>query len=332
MKKQDIEFKVLNVIERVEKAQPIEDDEVELKAEWPVDHFKAARRIAAHANSARGDIIMWIIGIDEKKGVVGANAEELSNWYAKVRSRFDQMLAPNLVSLAVPYDGKTVMALVFETDRSPYVIKIPHSHIGPVTHEVPWREANSTRSARRSDLLKLLYPINKRPSLEIIDGKIELQKAISTINQQSKYQWNISMKVYFVTNSSDTVVFPFHRCKVVFRPQGQPDEKKFENLRIEPPTFYSRREFMEKNKSLTVNSTENEVLIDTAGMAYITAEYFSNEKPGPPLFKEIEAKVYLKTHQSDDPILLEATFELISQSKKQSDRIMGEWQVKGFNS
>jgi hypothetical protein len=85
MKKQEIEFKVLDIIERLEKGQPIEDDMIELKAEWPRDHFRAARRIAAHANAARGEPIMWLIGIDEKKGVVGADFEELSIWFAKVR-------------------------------------------------------------------------------------------------------------------------------------------------------------------------------------------------------------------------------------------------------
>lgn len=328
MKKQEIEFKVLNIIDRLEKGQPIEDNEIELKSEWPRDHFKAARRIAAHANSARGETIIWIIGIDEKKGVVGANFEELSNWYAKVRSRFDQMLAPNLVSLAIPYNGKTVVALVFETDRSPFVIRIPNSSPGPVTHEVPWREANSTRSARRSDLIKLLYPINKRPSLEILDGKIELQKSISNIGQNGSYQWNLSMKVYFVTYSNETVVFPFHRCKILFRAQGQPDEKKFSNIRIAPPTSYSSREFKEKTQSLTVNSTENEVLINTAGMGYITAEYFSSTDPGAKLFEEIEVKTLLKTHHSDDPILLEAVFTLVPHRAQPSERLLGEWRVE----
>ena len=83
MKKQDIEYRVLEILERLEKGQPIEDDTVELKAEWPKDHFRAARRIAAHANGARGAPILWLIGVDEKKGAVGADFEELSVWFAK---------------------------------------------------------------------------------------------------------------------------------------------------------------------------------------------------------------------------------------------------------
>ncbi len=326
MKKQEIEFRVLDIIDRLEKGQPIEDDTVELKAEWPRDHFRAARRIAAHANSARGEPIMWLIGIDEKKGVVGADFEELSIWFAKIRSRFDQLMAPNLISLSIPYNGKTVVALVFETERSPFVIRIPDS-TGIITHEVPWREANSTRSARRSDLIKLLYPIQKKPDIEILDGKIELQRAIAGMSQPGSYQWNLNMKVYFVTNSSEIVVIPFHRCEVLFRPQGRPDEKRFENLRITPPTSYSSRGLKEKTQSLTVNSTEHEVLVETAGMAFLTGEYFTEDKPGPKLYDEIEVKGWLRSHHSDDPVNFEAIFELVAPShqKEVSERMLGEW-------
>jgi hypothetical protein len=332
MKKQDIEFKVLDIIERLDKGQPIEDDTVELKAEWPKDHFRAARRIAAHANSARGEPILWLIGIDEKTGVTGADFEELSIWFAKVRSRFDQLLVPNLISLAIPYDGKTVVALLFETERAPFVIRIPDCQ-GLVSHEVPWREANSTRSARRSDLIKLLYPIQKNPVIEILDGKIELQKAISGLSQQAEYQWNLSMKVYFITFSSDTVVIPFHRCEMIFRPEGRPDEQKFENLRITPPTSYSTRGLKEKSQSLTVNSTEHEVLIDTAGMAYITADISVREKPGPKLYEELMIKARLKPHHTEDFLNFDAVFKLKNREDPEnlSDRLLGTWLYQSPN-
>lgn len=325
MKKQEIEFKVLDIIDRLEKGQPIEDDQVELKTEWPSDHFKAARRIAAHANCARGEDIMWLIGIDEKNGVVGADFEELSVWYAKIKSKFDQGMAPNLISLAVPYEGKTVVALLFETERAPYVIRIPATW-GPVTCEVPWREANSTRSAKRSDLIKLLHPVQKQPSVEILNGSIELQKAIGGIGQGA-YQWNLNMMLYFITYSSETMVFPFHRCEVLWRPLGRPDEKRFSNLRITPPTDYSSREFKQKNKSLTVDSTDYEVLIDTAGMTELTAECFENEKPGPLMFETIELKIRLCSHHSELPVTLEAVFELIQKQKEPSDRLLGRWEI-----
>ena len=74
----EIENWVLEIIEQVESGQPNEDYRVELKAEWP-DAKKAARRIAGHANAAHGEPILWVIGVDEKKGAVGVNNEELAN-------------------------------------------------------------------------------------------------------------------------------------------------------------------------------------------------------------------------------------------------------------
>lgn len=330
MKKQDIEYKVLEVLERIEKGQPVEDDTVELKAEWPKDHFRAARRIAAHANSARGEPILWLIGVDERYGAVGADFEELSIWFAKVRSRFDQLLAPNLISISVPYNGVTVVALLFETERAPFVIRIPDS-TGILTHEVPWREANSTRSARRSDLIKLLYPIQKKPEFEILEAKLELQKAIISQAQTNNYQWNLSMRVYFITFSSDTVIIPFHRCTIFVRAEGHAEEIKVSNIKISPPTIYSTRGLKETRQSLTIENTENEVLINSAGLAYLTGDFYSEHKPGPKLFEEIMLKGILRTHHANDPISFETTLKLVTCPDKKSEntRILGNWHYKG---
>jgi len=89
MRAHEIENWVLRIIEQVESGQPNEDYRVELKAKW-LDAKKAARRIAGHANAAHGEPILWLIGVDEEEGVVGANNEELANWSAQVRAEFDR--------------------------------------------------------------------------------------------------------------------------------------------------------------------------------------------------------------------------------------------------
>lgn len=328
MKKQDIEYKVLEILERLAKGQPIEDDLVELKAEWPKDHFRAARRIGAHANGARGEPILWLIGVDEKKGAVGADFEELSIWFAKVRSRFDQLLAPDLISLAVPYEGMTVVALLFETDRAPFVVRIPDGR-GLVSHEVPWREANSTRSARRADLIKLLYPIKKKPNVEVLSGKVEFQKSIGGMGAKAGYQWTLKLKLYFTTYSSETVVIPFHRCEVVFRPAGRPDEKYFDNIVLAPPTQYSSRGMKETSTSLTISNTEHEAIIHTAGMIFLTGDIFSEENSIGRLYEELQIKVKLKTHNTEEPIIFNNYFKLDDTFKpdNESDRILGKWKL-----
>ena len=66
MRSHEIESWAYDIIERVQKHQPIEDSRVELKSEW-IDATKAARQIAGHANASHGEPILWLIGIDEKK-------------------------------------------------------------------------------------------------------------------------------------------------------------------------------------------------------------------------------------------------------------------------
>lgn len=123
MRPTEIEGWALRIIEQVEKSQPVEDFRVELKADWIADPNKTARRIAGHANAARGVSILWLIGVDETNGVVGADPTELANWFPAVEAEFDG-IAPELTDLNVPTDnGKSVVALFFETDRAPFLVK-----------------------------------------------------------------------------------------------------------------------------------------------------------------------------------------------------------------
>ena len=117
MRVHEIESRVLDIVVRVRAGQPVEDQHVELKAQW-IEPPKAARRIAAHANAARGAPILWLIGVDERTGVTGASLVDLARWYLQVTSQFDG-LAPEVTSVNVPVGGQTVVALLFETERAP---------------------------------------------------------------------------------------------------------------------------------------------------------------------------------------------------------------------
>ena len=136
MKPHQLETWVLKIIEN---GQPVEDSRVELKADWLLPD-KAARRIAGHANAARGAQILWLVGVDEEQGrVVGVNFNELSEWFEQVKSQFDG-LCPDLYNINVSIDDKTIAALLFDTQRAPYVVKNPAfgtKHCGPVSLEVP---------------------------------------------------------------------------------------------------------------------------------------------------------------------------------------------------
>jgi hypothetical protein len=112
----------LKIIETVKTAKrKVEDFRVELKSEWIYPPEKAARRIAAHANSAFGSDILWIIGLDEDKGVLGIQEQEtdLADWWHQVQAQFDG-LSPNLLDFNIYIDGLVIKCLLFDTSRPPY--------------------------------------------------------------------------------------------------------------------------------------------------------------------------------------------------------------------
>ena len=62
------------------------------------------------------------------------------------------------------------MALLFETDRAPFVVRYPSD--GQGSHEVPWRDGTGVRTARRSDLLSILVPIKQRAAFEVLEAEL----------------------------------------------------------------------------------------------------------------------------------------------------------------
>lgn len=218
MRYHEIENWALAIIDRVESRQPIEDSRVELKANWPEDPKKAARQIAGHANAARGEPILWLLGVDENAGQVpGADSAEFSSWYARVRASFDE-LAPEPLSLNVPVGGVTVVALYFETDRAPYVVKNPQG--GMVQREVPWRVATGVTSATRSQLLRLLSPLQKLPQVEIV-GAVLIAKARKNQQGEIHLGWDINLALFLTQPAEQQTVLPSHRCDITFGIAGE---------------------------------------------------------------------------------------------------------------
>src|SRR5262249_57432652 len=168
MRPAELEARVLEILDRFEKGIPLEDSRDECKTECAAGDENTARQLAAHANAARGDPILWLFGVDEKgTRVPGVLANEFSNWYAGLKKHFEDAWAPDPeLNINVPSKGVIVVAVLFETNRAPYVVRNPQE--GQIRFEVPWREGNSTRTARRRDLLRLLVPLQKMPELELI--------------------------------------------------------------------------------------------------------------------------------------------------------------------
>jgi len=158
MTHQEVEIWAREIVEAVLSNQPVEDARVELKSTWP-DSRKAADRLAAHANAARGTAILWLIGVDERnRKIMNVDPMELGDWYRSVDSCFDGF-APRLsIDSNIRIAGSTIVALYFETHQgTPFVVKGATG--GYPEFIVPWREGTMLRAASRAQLLTVLVPI-----------------------------------------------------------------------------------------------------------------------------------------------------------------------------
>jgi hypothetical protein len=231
MKSLEIESWAIRILERVENHLPVEDSRVELKSAWP-DPIKTARRLAGHANAARGELILWLIGADEKRGVIaGANYNDLASWFPQVKGCFESEI-PALQDLNITYKGKTVAALCFDTTRFPYVVK--NSKGGEIQFEVPWRDGTAVRTATRSDLVLMLTPFAWLPKLEVIAAEISGQ----VVRKPLPMPITFKVTVYLVPLDIP-ITIPFHKCSAKLR---SGTNIVAENWRIEMDTPLARQE------------------------------------------------------------------------------------------
>lgn len=270
MKSHEIENWALSIVDRVEAGQPVEDSRVELKATW-LEAAKAARRIAGHANAARGEPILWLIGVDEKNGVVAVEHQEFANWWAEVKACFDG-LAPDVTDLNVLAGGHTIVALLFQTDRAPFVVKNPaygNRGGGAVSLEVPWREGTSVRSATRADLLRLLSPLQALPTFEMLSGSL-----VAKLEEvKSQLYWSLAIDLYADSTSDETIVIPYHRCGAAFRIAGKWEWTSLEDLALAPPVRISLFGVSQAvvSASRTIDASPDQVAISGPGRIDLTA-------------------------------------------------------------
>lgn len=210
MNLREIESWALRVIEQVDGNQPSEDFFVELKGRWMAEPDRAARRIAGHANAARGEPILWLIGIDQENGVQGASHNELATWWPQVQGYFDGP-SPPMRDVNITWNDRTVVALLFSTERAPFVVRNPafgQPNGGPVQREVPWREGTATRSATHNDLVLLLMPLQRVPYSEVTSA------AVTLIQDQCRtnHIWTLDLKMFVNPAIGERLVLLHNRC------------------------------------------------------------------------------------------------------------------------
>jgi hypothetical protein len=211
MRRQELELRAIECLQRVRDGQRAEGSMFELKASWPDQSQRTARQLAGLANAARGEEVVWIVGVDEDaSAVVGASRDDLATWWPGVRKHFADNVCPEMVhsiDLRDDMSGKSVVVLAFGTDAAPYVVNLPSVKGVAADREVPWREGTSTRSATRGQLLKILVPQISFPTVEIIAGDAYVMPGATP----GTLLVNISAAVY-VAPRQGPIVFSSHRC------------------------------------------------------------------------------------------------------------------------
>jgi hypothetical protein len=326
MRPSQIENWALKIIERVESKQPIEDSRVELKSNW-IDPQKGARRLAGHANASRGEPILWLIGVNEDEGVIGVEKEELSTWINKVQSIFESV-SPSLQDIAISHNGKTFLALLFETDRAPFVIKVTEygKMKGLPSHEVPWREGTEIRTARRSDLIKLLVPIIHEPIIELLNGGM-------TLNKYRDYLvWKLDLQIYITPEMNTSFAIPYHKCQILFEVEGKQQLTNISNLSLKPPyKFIPGGNFSQAPDSNTIIHTKEDVLITGPGRLNIEARLEVDYKENA-IIEEFEgtklkAFVQMLPTYAEKNITLEIPMEWRGDKSKDPDDCIGVWEI-----
>lgn len=202
----ELEAWVRRIIDGVRAGANQEDSRVELKAVWPDDVNKAARRIAGHLNASSGEPVLWVIGVNETGQLNSAVGVDPAAWWAGVKSQFDGQAA-SVQDLVVDVDGVSVAALLFDSDLAPYVVRNPkygQPDGGPIEREVPWREGTAVRSATRTELLRMLLPAEVAPTIEVLDATAHLYP------HGDDCDWGVEVKVYATLPFGSAVVLPDH--------------------------------------------------------------------------------------------------------------------------
>lgn len=212
----DVEKWVIDLADRVREGKHAEDSRVELKASWPPADEKTARTLAGLANAARGEPILLVVGLDERgQKLQSADRQELANWLPQLKKHFNG-LSPDLQrDLNVPVGDDTLVALLFDTSRAPYVVTVTTG--GPVDRDVPWREGRRTRSATREDLLRILVPVSRRPRIEVLSARLDPSRADEWVGVGPRRRTEVVLSLdLFVTPMGGPLCFPNHRvtCRV----------------------------------------------------------------------------------------------------------------------
>lgn len=215
--KQSVDALVQAAIENLRAGRSVEDDAgIEFKRVWPDPPSKNARQLAGAANALRGDVLIYVIGVDDKTGeITTPEKREAKEWYEQIRKPFDQVVPELLWSQTVFVgDGSSsVQALVFDTSSFPYVINIENAR-----REVPFRQGGGTISAHRSQLVRMFDPAVVVPRMEITAAKVWADwTELQSYEDQPYLSLRAEVHVYVEHLGTRPVTLPIRRMRARLR-------------------------------------------------------------------------------------------------------------------
>lgn len=302
MNRQQAERRALEALDAASRNESAEDSLVELKAEWP-DPFRMARRLAGQCNSARGQPVLWLIGINEAGGVTQIEAREKSSWWPQVVSQFDGV-APELDDYISSTDKGRFTILVFRTDAAPYVVKGKASGgaEGSYEREVPYRSGTGTRSAYRHELVRLLGSAPWRGDVRLFDARLELYHS----REVNGYGYNFRVSLHFDHQGGGPLILPLALARVGVGPHGG----------IMPLATLWADALDDVGPKAT-----SQIYIERSGAVEIGGSGLSNLSPS--VYYDVPISIHLRT--SDNGSAVRVTVPLMRRPKPD---ILAEWIAK----
>lgn len=305
MQHHEIEAWALDIVGRVRRGVRVEDARVELKGAYPTPH-KAARRLAGHANASFGAPVLWIIGLDEDTGSISLAQTDFLTWWESVAAQFDE-LAPAPTELTVPTGAsESVVAVLFETNRAPFIVLNPQygrEGGGPVQREVPWREGTAVRTARRSDLVRILSPVATTPTLEILDADLSYFR-------KNDAQWVLKVEAY--VHASQGVIVPWHRCGGRILTEAHKPVVDLDSITVTPMGSGARSALYSgvfgsvsaPETTMTIHRGDSQVIIEASGPLTIVGRSSGEGHRDRPrqLWEELTVDIFLDPVDTATPI------------------------------
>lgn len=201
---------------------------------------------------------------------------------------------------------KTVVALFFNTDRSPFVVKNPvfgQPSAGPVEREVPWREGTAVRTARREDLIRLLAPIRLLPDVELLSARLTCHYLAPKEGRPTRYGWELDTELYISSSRSGRMIIPYHKCEARFSIGPFLSDCDLGPITLKPR---KRRLFVghepmatDTRLSKTVDATASEALVEDAGLVLVHAKCETDPIDDAMLTHGADITLLLRTADSD---------------------------------